>query len=111
MRILKPMRIRTRPPINSAFSLRWYPNLLPIFSPNTQNTKVTKPIKEASKKIFSSKKAMLTPIAKASMLVASAKKLMVLCEKSAQESSHSSFFCLDSFIIFKPIKESKIKAM
>ena len=67
------MRIRTAPPTLSALDLYLSPNRLPAFTPTAEQAKVTQPIDRAAGIMDTFMKAKVTPTAKASMLVATAK--------------------------------------
>ena len=71
-RIFVPIMIRTQPPTNVALLPILSPNLKPAKPPTIEKIKVTRPISPAAVQISTSKKAKLTPTAKASMLVATA---------------------------------------
>ena len=70
IRILVPISMSTSPPITSAFVFNFSPNILPSFTPVKQQTKVISPIIEIAGTMFTLRKAKVTPIASASMLVA-----------------------------------------
>ena len=82
--------------------------MFPIFNPTADNTKVVTPIKITAKTMFTCKNANVTPMAKASMLVATAKGSMAFAEKEPSSCSSSP---KDSRIMFPPISASSPKAI
>ena len=71
------------PPMNSALLRHFEPNTLPILMPNAERIKVTTPINSTAGTMSTRKKAKVTPTAKASMLVATARGSIVKNEKEA----------------------------
>lgn len=75
------------PPRRSALDLYRVPKTLPILIPAAEKRKVMQPIQEIAGRIFTERKAKVTPTARASMLVAIAKSSIVV---AAMEQSASS---------------------
>ena len=72
-KILIPISIKIIPPIISALFSYLIPNWFPIFTPITDNIKVTNPIKIAANTMLVCRNAKVIPTANASILVAIAK--------------------------------------
>ena len=83
---------------------------MPALTPATERINVVTPIKETAGIILTLKNASVTPTARASMLVATARMVMVL--KSTEGSSSSdSQEAKDSLIILIPMMTSRTKAI
>lgn len=110
MRIFKPRKINMHPPRYSAYFWKIDPNFLPNKTQQKESPKVMIPIHAAAQRIGTCKKAKLTPIAKASMLVAIPNKRTVF--KGMECSiSHSSSCSLPSLIMLMPMIPNRIKAI
>lgn len=73
MRIFVPIPIRTIPPNNSAHFAGMKVDLAPTLEPISDTINVTPAIIEAASRIFTLMNPKLTPVARASMLVATDK--------------------------------------
>ena len=99
------------PPIIPADFSYFEPKTLPIFTPKTENRKVVKPMIITDDHNFTWIQAKETPTAKASILVAMAKRNMVLKSKEPLFSPSSFLPQMASRIILVPIRKSKPKAI
>ena len=88
-RILHPSRIRITPPASSAFDLYFVPNIFPIFTPAAERVNVVTPIKDTAAIRCTFRNAKVIPTARASILVATARRNMVLMSSDSFSSSHS----------------------
>ena len=103
------MRISIIPPASSAFDLYRAPKIFPILTPIKEHANVTIPIKETAGMISTLKKAKVTPMARASMLVATASTSIDFISRESLQHSCSLFKA--SRIILIPMIPSSIKAI
>jgi hypothetical protein len=108
-RIFSPMAMRTAPPAASAFLPNLSPNRLPILIPAMDMAMVTIPITAAGTTMPSPSMAMDIPTARASMLVASARRAIVPTPMSPSTSPSSSDSA--SRIMLAPMRNSSAEAI
>ena len=109
--IFNPMRIRMMPPVIPADFSYLEPNTLPIFTPNTENRKVVTPMMSTDDQSWTCIQAKEMPTANASILVAMAKRNIVLKPSELLTDVTSSLFDRASRIMLAPIKASRPKAI
>ena len=95
------------PPIISALDFSFSPNTLPSLTPMKQQTKVIRPMIDTAGIILTLRKAKVTPMARASILVATASVSIVFT--SIESFTTSQDFA--SFIIFMPMTPRSTKAI
>ena len=110
-RIFNPMRINIIPPIIPADLSYLEPKTLPIFTPKMEKTKVVRPMMSTDDHNFTWMQANETPTAKASMLVAIAKRNMVLKSNALLFSPSSFLPQTASRIMLAPMRTSSPKAI
>ena len=103
-----PISMRMIPPMSSAAGPRRPLTLHPIYVPTKDMAKVTAPMTAAGTQIESSTIASEMPVARASMLVATAKKSMAANPRPAPTSSDPSE--RDSWIMLAPMTASSANA-
>ena len=81
--ILIPRQMSTAPPKNSAFDLYFTPNTLPTFMPAAEIINVVQPIIAIASQILTWRNAKVMPIARASILVATATISILIKPKEA----------------------------
>lgn len=104
-----PIRNRMQPPVNSAFDLNLFPKKLPKINPIPEKINVVTPINIEEEIISTLRNENVMPMARASMLVATAIIDIFFTEKSVKCSLSS--FDNDSRIILNPIIERRINAI
>ena len=73
-----PRQMSTAPPKNSALALYFAPNTLPTLIPAAEITNVVQPITAIASQILTLRNANVMPMARASMLVATAAMSMLM---------------------------------
>ena len=75
MRIFTPSRMSTTPPAMAAGLSKREPNWLPTMTPTKDNAKVVTPMRATARRMFTPRKAKVSPAASASTLVAMASRV------------------------------------
>ena len=111
MRIFTPMAMSTSPPVSSARRWNRQPRRRPTRPPVTDRAKATTPMTAAESRIWTLIKAIDTPTARASMLVAMASTHSRRADRSGGASSSSPQpRRRDSHAILPPMTASRPKA-
>ncbi len=90
------MPMRTIPPKISTLKLKRFPKKMPNELPANEKIKLTTPIIMTANRNTSEQETNIKPVAKASILVAIAKKTKLFHPKAGEDSTSSSFSVRDS---------------
>ena len=96
------------PPASSALDLYLQPKAFPTFTPTMDRVNVTAPIKDTAGTMSTFRNAKVTPTARASMLVATARRTMPRTSRDAL--AQDSSFSKDSFTMPAPMRTRRRKA-
>ena len=102
--------MRMMPPKVSAFLWKRLPKETPRTRPTPEIRNVVRPIRELADTMCTSSAAKAAPVASASILVATARGIMLFGEKDALMELSSLSSCRLSRIMFPPMSRSRMKA-